>query len=167
MIRRAFRRYALPVRLARVAILVLVAAVAGTALGLWTAQMSYTTSCGPNLFCVIFLVRRFAAWQSALIGAATLTLILVVSGTVNSDLRSLNVGALRFVQRWRLQLAPVLAGVGVGLWTAQLAFTCATFSCPPYAGEPRFAAWQCALFGAAVAVPLLVASFALRRPAET
>ena len=152
---------------ARVAILVLVATAAGTALGLGTAQMSYTAPCGPKLLCVVFLVHRFAAWQSALVGAATLTVILLVGGAVNSDLRRFDVVALRFVQRWLLWFAPVLVGVGVGLWTAQLAFTCEMFSCPPYAGEPRFAVWQCVLFGTAVAVPLLVASFALRRRAES
>ena len=128
--------------------------------------MTYPSHCGPDLFCVIFTLHRFAAWQSALIGGATLAAILVVGGTVNSDVRSLDVGAVRFFRRWLLQLALVLVGVGVGLWTARLTFTCGTFSCPPYAGEPRFAAWLCALFGAAVAVPLLVASFALRRSAK-
>ena len=65
-----------------------------------------------------------------------------------------------------LRVASGPVGVGVGLWTAQL--TPSEYKCPP-AGlcltilkfllkQPRFATWQCILFGAGAAVVLLLLS---------
>jgi len=66
-------------RIARVGIFDLAAAAAGMGLGIWTSLMTYTCPpCGPQEFCIMLLAQRFAAWQSALIGGATLAVILVV-----------------------------------------------------------------------------------------
>ena len=66
-----------------------------------------------------------------------------------------------------LRVASVSVGVGVGLWTAQLAPS--GYQCPPKAAclaiavhlSPTFATWQCILFGAGAAAVLLVLSFAV------
>lgn len=88
-------------RIARVGIFDLAAAAAGMGLGIWTSLMTYTCPpCGPQEFCIMLLAQRFAAWQSALIGGATLAVILVVGGAVHSELRSVNLGAARSLQRW-------------------------------------------------------------------
>jgi ABC-type microcin C transport system permease subunit YejB len=85
----------------RVAIFDLAAAAAGIALGVWTSLMTYIyPPCGPRALCLILSAQRFATWQSAVIGAATLTLILVVGGIVSSDFRHTNLRAARMVQRW-------------------------------------------------------------------
>jgi hypothetical protein len=63
--------------------------------------MTYTyPPYGPRALCLILIAQRFATWQSALIGAATLTLILVVGGIVSPDFRRTNLRAARTVQRW-------------------------------------------------------------------
>ena len=73
-----------------------------------------------------------------------------------------------------LRVACVPVGVGVGLWTAQLAPS--GFNCPPKAlcldimlyERPTFATWQCILFGAGAAAVLLLLSLAVARlPSET
>ena len=60
-------------------------------------------------------------------------------------------------------------GVGVGLWTAQLQtrFICTSLSCPAFTEFPRFALWQCALFGAAAAALTVLVSITVRRAAQT
>ena len=67
-----------------------------------------------------------------------------------------------------LRVASVPVGVGVGLWTAQL--TTVVNECTPQGVcllmlrvGPRFATWQCALFGAGAAAVLLLLSFAVAR----
>jgi hypothetical protein len=67
-----------------------------------------------------------------------------------------------------LRVASVPVGVLIGLWTAQLMTLPSEYKCPP-AGlcltilkfllkQPRFATWQCILFGAGAAVVLLLLS---------
>jgi hypothetical protein len=72
---------------------------------------------------------------------------------------------MRPTLRNALRLASVPVGVGVGLWTAGMSVTirppssssCAAFwLCSP---GPRFAPWQCALFGVAAAIGVLLMSF--------
>ena len=65
-----------------------------------------------------------------------------------------------------LRTASAPAGVGVGLWTAQLT-TGPSNQCPgplpcldiQYAQTPTFLIWQCALFGGGAAVTLIALSF--------
>jgi hypothetical protein len=62
-----------------------------------------------------------------------------------------------------LRLASVPVGVGVGFWTASLWVDTANEVCGRLllcAPGPRFALWQCALFGAGAAVVLLLLSLA-------
>lgn len=88
-------------RASRVGIFDLAAAEAGIVIGLWTSLITYADPpCGPRQLCIGFLAQRFAAWQSALIGAAAMIVILVVGAAVNTDLSRVNVGAARSVQRW-------------------------------------------------------------------
>ena len=65
-----------------------------------------------------------------------------------------------------LRVASVPVGVLIGLWTAQL-MTWSEYKCPPAAlcltilkflMKPRFATWQCILFGSGAAVVLLLLS---------
>jgi len=124
--------------------------------------------CPPGLFCITLSpLHCFEIWQSGLIGAATLIAILMLAGAVNSDLRRLDLNVGRVVRHWPLQVASLMLGAAFGIWTAQLTFTCSSLFCSANVGEPRFALWQCACMGAAVAAPFLVASFAARRPAAT
>ena len=68
-----------------------------------------------------------------------------------------------------LRLASAPVGVGVGVWTAQLAPS--RYQCPPnafcvailYFARPTFATWQCVLFGAGAAAVVLFLSFAVER----
>ena len=71
---------------------------------------------------------------------------------------------MRPTLRNALRLASVPVGVGVGLWTAGMSVTirppssssCAAFwLCSP---GPRFALWQCALFGVTAAIVMLLMS---------
>lgn len=88
-------------RAPRVGIFDLGAAAVGIGVGLWASLMVYTyPTCGPRQLCVTFLVRRFAVWQSALIGAAVTTAILVVGAAVDTDFRRVNFRAARTMQRW-------------------------------------------------------------------
>jgi hypothetical protein len=123
----------------------------GVGVGLWTAQLrTVLNECTPEGLCLLMLRvgQRFATWQCALFGAGAAVTLLALS-LVNSLTNAL-----------RLLSVPV--GIGVGLWTAQLPWTCTTFSCPQYAG-PRFAPWQCALFGAGATVVVLLLSLAVTR----
>jgi hypothetical protein len=88
-------------RVSRVGMFDLSAAAAGIVIGLWASSITYGYApCGPHQLCVGFLAQRFAVWQSALIGAAALMVILVVGATANADVRRVNVGAGRSVYRW-------------------------------------------------------------------
>ena len=123
----------------------------GVGVGLWTAQLrTVLNECTPQGVCLAMLRvgPRFATWQCALFGAGAAATLLALSlvDSLSDALRLLSV--------------PV--GVGVGLWTAQLPWTCTAFSCPGYAGS-RFAPWLCALFGAAAAVIVLLLSLAVTR----
>ena len=123
----------------------------GVGVGLWTAQLrTVVNECTPQGVCLLMLRvgPRFATWQCALFGAGAAVTLLALS-FVNSLTNAI-----------RVLSVPV--GVGVGLWTAQLPWTCTTFSCPDYAG-PRFAPWLCALFGAAAAGIVLLLSVAVTR----
>ena len=63
--------------------------------------MVYTyPTCGPRQLCVTFLAQRFAVWQSALLGAAVTTAILVLAAAVDTDFRLVNFHAARSMQRW-------------------------------------------------------------------
>jgi hypothetical protein len=68
--------------------------------------------CGPHEFCLILLMHRFAPWQSALIGGATMAVVLLVGGAVNSDMRRVNLGAARLVSRWLFRHPPRITRVG-------------------------------------------------------
>jgi hypothetical protein len=62
-----------------------------------------------------------------------------------------------------LRVASVPVGVGVGLWTASLWVDTSNLPCGHLlmcAPGPRFALWQCALFGASAAVVVLLFSWA-------
>jgi hypothetical protein len=88
-------------RASRVGMFDLSAASGGIVIGLWASSITYGYHpCGPHQLCVGFLAQRFEVWQSALIGAAAMMLILVVGATANADLRRVNVGAGRSVHRW-------------------------------------------------------------------
>lgn len=66
-----------------------------------------------------------------------------------------------------LRMASVPVGLGIGFWTAQLrpSFVLSSCAAGPPCGPPRFATWQCALFGAVAAVVLIFVS-SVRRPQE-
>jgi hypothetical protein len=88
-------------RASRVAIVDLGAAAVGIALGLWASLMVYPyPPCGPHQLCLGSIAQRFATWQSALIGAAATTAILVVGAAVDTDFRRVNFCAARTMQRW-------------------------------------------------------------------
>jgi hypothetical protein len=120
----------------------------GVGVGLWTAQLNHCPGPLPCLGILYAQRPTFATWQCALFGAGAAVTLLALSlvDSLTNALRVLSV--------------PV--GVGVGLWTAQLPWTCTTFSCPQYTG-PRFAPWLCALFGAAATVIVLLLSLAVTR----
>ncbi len=85
----------------RVGIFDLGAAAVGIALGLWASLMVYPyPPCGPTQLCLGSIAQRFATWQSALIGAAATTVILVVGAAVDTDFRRVNSRAARTMQRW-------------------------------------------------------------------
>jgi hypothetical protein len=97
----------------RVGIFDLAAAEAGIVIGLWTSLITYADPpCGPRQLCIGFLAQRFAVWQSALIGAAAMMVILVVGAAVNTDLRRFNLGAARSVQRWLFKDLSSFASMG-------------------------------------------------------
>ena len=123
----------------------------GVGVGLWTAQLrTVLDECTPQGVCLLVLKvgARFATWQCALFGAVAAVILVALSF------------ADSFTNALRLLSVPV--GVGVGLWTAQLPWTCTTFSCPQYVG-PRFAPWLCAVFGAAAAAVVLLLSLVVTR----
>jgi hypothetical protein len=65
-----------------------------------------------------------------------------------------------------LRVASVPVGIGIGFWTALLRTTFRLSSCPLMnhcPGHPSFATLQCALFGAAAAVVVLLLSLAVKR----
>jgi hypothetical protein len=66
-----------------------------------------------------------------------------------------------------LRAGSVPVGVLIGLWTAQLTTISSTYQCVgrclPPSLFPTFAPWQCALFGAATAVGVLLLSVAVTR----
>ncbi len=144
-----------------VALVLRVASVpVGVGVGLWTAQLTTGPSnqCPSGALCVLikyFDTPTFATWQCALFGAgAAVTLVaLSVVGSLANALRVLSVPA----------------GVGVGLWTAQLrSFPyCPLYArCPAYIGgipPLTFAPWQCAVFGLGAAVVVLLLSVAVAR----
>jgi hypothetical protein len=109
----------------------------GLGIGFWTAQLRpafVTSSCAAGPPCG---VPDFATWQCALFGAgAAVALIFVTSVRRPQD-------ALRVLS------APV--GIVVGLWTAQLS---------DFYGVFVYVVWQCAVFGAAAAVVLMLLSWA-------
>jgi hypothetical protein len=88
-------------RASRVGIFDVSAAAAGIVIGLWTSSITYgSPPCGPHQLCIGFLALRFEVWQSALIGAAAMMVILVAGAAANTDLRRVNLSAGRSVQRW-------------------------------------------------------------------
>jgi ABC-type microcin C transport system permease subunit YejB len=100
-------------RASKVGIFDLGAAAVGIALGLWASLMVYTyPPCGPRQLCVTGLAQGFAAWQSALIGAAATTAILVVGAAVDTDFRRVNFRAARTMQRWLFKDLSGTAPVG-------------------------------------------------------
>ena len=124
---------------------------AGVGVGLWTAQLrTVLNECTPQGICLLMLRvgARFATWQCALFGAGAAVTLLALSF------------ADSLTNALRLLSMPV--GVGVGLWTAQLPWTCTTPSCPQYTG-PQFAPWLCVLFGAAAMAIVLLLSLAVAR----
>lgn len=97
----------------RVGLFDLGAAAVGIALGLWASLMVDTyPSCGPRQLCVTLLAQRFAPWQSAVIGAAATTAILVIGATVDTDFRRVNFRAARTVERWLFKDLSGTAAVG-------------------------------------------------------
>jgi hypothetical protein len=88
-------------RASRVGIFDLAGAAAGIVVGLWTSLITYAYApCGPRQLCIGFLPQRFEAWQSALIGAAAMMIILVAGSAADTDLRRVNLSAGRSMQRW-------------------------------------------------------------------
>jgi hypothetical protein len=98
-------------RASRVWIVDLAAAAAGIGIGLWTSLIAYAP-CGPHDLCIGFVAPRFAAWQSAVIGAAALMVIVVVGALVNDEFRRVNVGAARAVQHWLFRDLSMITRVG-------------------------------------------------------
>jgi hypothetical protein len=108
----------------------------------------------------LYLKPTFATWQCILFGAdaAAVLLLLSVAMALPSSSTALKASAA----------AAAVAGAGIGFWTAQLQ---SLQSCPSYMRCPpsvlllqrTFTAWQCALFGAGIAVVVLLLSFAVTR----
>jgi hypothetical protein len=155
------RALALVLRLASVPV--------GVGVGLWTAQLAPSDhSCPPNALCLLIKVilrPTFATWQCILFGAGAAAVLLLLSVAVARPPSAAALQASR--------VAAVVAGVGVGLWTAQLQ---SLEQCPSFAGCPApsglvfqstFTAWQCALFGAGAAVVLLLLTLAASRLPST
>jgi hypothetical protein len=137
----------------------------GVGVGFWTAQLTpgpYT--CPPNGLCLlmnVILRPTFATWQCIVFGADAAAVVLLMSLAVS--------GLPAATARQASQVAAALAGIGVGLWIAQLQ---SLEQCPSFAGCPSpnglvfqstFAPWQCGLFGAGAAVLLLLLSLAASR----
>lgn len=70
---------------------------------------------------------------------------------------------MRHILVTALRIVSVPLGIGLGFWMAQLTVRCSTFSCPQFAGQPRFAPWLCALFGGVLTVLILLFALAIRR----
>jgi hypothetical protein len=124
----------------------------GVGVGLWTAQIPWNC---PVFSCPIN-VPQFATWQCALFGAGAAVALLALSfaDSLTNALRVLSV--------------PV--GVSVGLWTAEMTSplpfsgNCGGLPCPVgLLQTTRFATWQCASFGAAAGIIVLLLSFAVTR----
>ena len=134
----------------------------GIGVGVGAAQVTPPQStCPPKGGCLLIAVHflpTFATWQCALFGAAAAVVLLLLSQAVAQP-----PSALAGKASW---IAAVAAGVGLGLWTAQLGSfqQCVSFAqCPtPYGIGflPAFTAWQCALLGGSTAVVVLLLSFA-------
>jgi hypothetical protein len=137
----------------------------GVGMGLWTAQLTPSEyKCPPNAGCLLIMLHltpTFATWQCVPFGAGAAAVLLLLALAVA---QAPSATALK-----ASGVAAVVAGVGVGLWTAQLQ---ALEQCPSYAGcptpyglalQPTFTAWQCAMFGAGAAVVVLLLSFAVAR----
>ena len=71
------------------------ALAAGVVLGVWTAGMTYITTCFG--LCNEFLVQRFAWWQSALFGAALLLGVVGVATVLSREFRGDTVGVVRWL----------------------------------------------------------------------
>jgi hypothetical protein len=137
----------------------------GVGVGLGTAQLAPSEyQCPPNALCLLmklYLAPTFATWQCILFGAGAAAVLLLLS---LAFARMPSTRALK-----TSGVAAAVAGVGVGLWTAQLQSLeqCPSYArCPNPAGlvlQTTFAAWQCALFGAGAAVVLLLLYFAAAR----
>ena len=85
----------------RVAIFDLAAAEAGILIGLWTSTFVFLVPpCGPRELCIAALVQRFAGWQSALIGAVAMVLIVLMGAAANPAWRRANLDAGRSVRAW-------------------------------------------------------------------
>lgn len=138
---------------------------AGVGVGLLTAQLAPSEyQCPPQAACLLMHVYTrptFAAWQCILFGVAAAAVLLLLSMAVA------RLPSVRGVKA--AGLAAVTAGVGAGVWTAQLQ---SFGSCPSSAGcptpygfalQPTLAVWQCALFGVGAAVVVLLLSFAVAR----
>lgn len=59
-----------------------------------------------------------------------------------------------------IYVAGIALGIAVGLWTASMELTCPAFC---MFGPPRFAAIECVLMGALIAISVLVAALAVNR----
>jgi len=109
----------------------------------------------------LYLRPTFATWQCILFGVGAAAVLVLLSLAVTRPPSATALQASR--------VAAMAAGVGVGLWTAQLQ---SIEQCPSLAlcatpnglvFQPTFAAWQCGLFGAGAAVVLLLLSLAASR----
>jgi hypothetical protein len=96
---------AVSLHVSRVAIVDVGAAAAGVVVGVWALRLAFTSPlCGASRqLCSNFLVQRFAAWESALIGVAAAVLIVVIGAVVNPEFRIVNMRAVRTVERWLFQ----------------------------------------------------------------
>jgi hypothetical protein len=82
-------------RSAKIAGMLLAAVAAGVAIGVWTAVVTYASSCRG--LCVIFLEHRFATWQSVLVGVSASAAVAAAELALDSDLRA---ASLRWIRRW-------------------------------------------------------------------
>jgi hypothetical protein len=84
----------------RVAIFDLAAAEAGILVGLWTSTLFLASPCGPRTLCLDVLAQRFAGWESALIGAAVMVLMVMLGAAANPAWRRANLDVGRSVRAW-------------------------------------------------------------------
>jgi hypothetical protein len=95
------------VQVAKGVVMLVAVLIAGVAIGVWTALMTYASSCSGDIRrtaldlagCNIFLEHRFAAWQSVLFGVGASAVLLAAELALSSRLRNVSRGLIRWLNQ--------------------------------------------------------------------